>query len=287
MGAARELAKARLRDPYLRLRRSLEPLERRVRGTLDRDQLGEALRGLGVEPGACVMAHISMDEVGRVAPEVGPLDLIALLKELLTEEGTLLIPTFPFTGFEADYVASDPAFDVRRTPSQMGLVTELFRRMPDTTRSLHPTHPVAGWGAHAAEILSTHHEGETFGEGSPFCRMREWNGLVVGIGVVAITHIHCAEYLHPEARSFAFAKEPKTLKITDGERTFDYTFHPLRRRGLNLRRGEAEMIAAGMLTRRRPSGLIVSAARADATIDWCCRRVDEGIFYDRPLPVSR
>src|SRR5205814_935821 len=110
-------------------------------------------------------------EVKRCAPTVDAPGLITILKDALTPDGTLLVPTSPFIGWQEDYIASKPTFDVRRTPSRMGLMTELFRRMPDTVRSLHPTHSVAGWGAHAEELLSTHHLGETFGETSPFCRI--------------------------------------------------------------------------------------------------------------------
>jgi aminoglycoside N3'-acetyltransferase len=135
--------------------------------------------------------------------------------------------TSPFTGFEADYVAAGPTFDVRRTPSRTGLATELFRRMPDTIRSLHPTHPVAGWGERAGELLGEHHHAETFDERSPFCLMREYDGIVIGIGVGtrnAFTLVHSAEYLHPKARAHSFCAERRSLRIRDGDRTIDYTF---------------------------------------------------------------
>jgi aminoglycoside N3'-acetyltransferase len=216
-----QFVRPRLRRSYERRRRYYEPLRQRVQGTLTPEQLREALAGAGVVPGATVMTHVSMNELMRTASGLNALGLIALLKELLTAEGTLLVPTFPFTGFEADYLATRPSFDVQRTPSQMGLMTELFRRLPDTTRSIHPTHPVSGWGAHAADLLDTHHQGETFGELSPFCRMREHRGVVIGIGVGirdAFTITHSGEYLHPTGRDYAFLPEPTTLSIKNGRR---------------------------------------------------------------------
>jgi len=273
-------ARSRLRTAYERLRRFYEPLRRRVQGTLTREELAAALSEAGVRPGATVMTHVSMDELMRTTSGIGALELIALLKELLTDEGTLLVPTFPFTGFEADYLATNPSFDVRRTPSQMGLMTELFRRMPDTTRSLHPTHPVSGWGAHAADLLSTHHLGETFGERSPFCRMCERGGIVVGIGVLAFTIIHSGEYLNPKGRAYAFSPEAHKTHIKDGDRTIEYTFHPLRPRVIKQRTGTSKLRKEGVLRCKRYRGLLVASGRADAIIDRCSRAIDEGSFYD-------
>ena len=280
MKRAVRAARSRLRTAYERLRRFYEPWRRRVQGTLTREQLAAALTDAGVVPGATVMTHVSMDEIMRTTSGVGALDLIALLKELLTEDGTLLVPTFPFTGFEADYLATNPGFDVRRTPSQTGLMTELFRRMPDTTRSLHPTHPVSGWGAHATELLSTHHLGETFGELSPFCRMREHNGVVIGIGSLAFTIIHSGEYLNPKGRAYAFAPETHTTRIKDRDRTIDYTFYPLRRRVIKHRAGASKLRKEGVLRCKRYRGLLVASVLADAIIDRCFRAIDEGSFYD-------
>src|SRR5881397_1311983 len=41
------------------------------------------------------------------------------------------------------YVQKNPKFDLRRTPSKVGPLTEVFRPLPSVVRSLHPTHPVA------------------------------------------------------------------------------------------------------------------------------------------------
>jgi aminoglycoside N3'-acetyltransferase len=280
-----------LKTSYKRLRRFSEPLRRRVQGTLNREQLAGALADAGVVPGATVMTHVSMNDLMRTAPGINALDLIAMLRELLTEDGTLLVPTFPFTGFEADYLASSPSFDVQRTPSQMGLMTELFRRMPDTTRSLHPTHPVSGCGAHAADLLGTHHRGETFGELSPFCRMREYGGVVIGIGVGvsdAFTIAHSGEYLHPTARDYAFSLEPTVMSIQDGEKMIDYAFRPQRPRlDRRSRKTESALRKRGVLSYARHAGLLVSSASADAFIEETCRLISEGSYYDSFPPIGR
>ena len=98
--------------------------------TLPPERLREALIEMGVTPGATIMVHASVDDLARRVPELNPLEIVRLLEELVGEEGTIVVPTFPFQGRQIDYVRSDPVFDVRRTPSQMGLLTEMFRRLP-------------------------------------------------------------------------------------------------------------------------------------------------------------
>src|ERR1700689_413341 len=51
--------------------------------------------------------------------------------------GPLLFPLFNF-----DFCQGKP-FDIRQTPSQMGLLTELARRHPDAVRTGNPTYSFA------------------------------------------------------------------------------------------------------------------------------------------------
>jgi aminoglycoside N3'-acetyltransferase len=287
-----QMSRARLGRMRARLLHEVEPLRRHLQGTLSEAQLNDALGEAGVQPGATVMLHVSMNDLARVAPGVDGLALIRLLKQRLTPDGTLLMLTSPFIGWQADYVATRPAaFDVRRTPSRMGLVTELFRRMPDTRRSLHPTHSVAGWGLHAAEILESHHLGETFAESSPFCRMREQGGIVVGIGTDTrngFTILHAAEYLHPEAREYAFSSDRAVLPIKSGDETIEYAFRSLRR-DLNRRHRkiESELRATRTLIYARKAGLLIASAATDEFIERTLQIITAGSFYSSGPLASR
>ena len=287
-----DVVRARLRGPVRKAQFRLEPARRRLQGTLTRDDLRARLSELGVVPGATVMVHVSMNDLRNTAPEVDAGALIRMLQELLGEHGTLLVPTFPFSGLEIDYARANRTFDRRRTPSKMGLMTEVFRRMPDTVRSLHPTHPVAGWGRHADALLGGHHEGaNSFDEHSPFWRMREHDGIVVGLGVrlwSGFTVLHSAEAMHPPAHAYAFADdEPIPMTVTDRDRTFEYVLHPLRG-GLDrdIRRVERELHRAGVIRTIRPAGLRLSVTRADELIAGCIRLMTDGIFY-RSGPLAR
>ena len=190
----------------------------------------DLLRNLGFTSGAMVMVHTAFSVVKRRVPDMTPEKLIRQMQDLLGPEGTLLMPTFAFRGRQSHYVDAHTHFDVRTTPSSVGVLTEVFRKMPGVIRSYHPTHSVAGWGRHAKDILSTHHLGSTFGVTSPFYRLREYDGLVVGLGRryrYAFTITHVPEELNPRSREMAFDPRPRKMTVVDGDVEVPYEFRVL------------------------------------------------------------
>jgi aminoglycoside N3'-acetyltransferase len=272
-----------LRPAYHAARERLARLDRAIdRRTLTRADFEQLLGELGIKPGATVLVHSSMDVVARRVPELTPVELIRMLQRLVTESGTLLMPTFPFTGKQAHYADTTSRFDVRRTPSQVGLMPEVFRRMSDVARSLHPTHPVAAWGRHARTLLADHHRGGAFGTNSPIYRLREFDGVVVGLGTGlrdSFTILHVPEELHPKARARFFESHSRTMTIVDDGHELSYTFHALRpdvRRTYS--RVERVLVREGILRYVTAKGLRCAVTNAGAFIDRCMRLVDEGRY---------
>jgi len=181
------------------------------------DALLAALRDLGVDPGEVVMVHSSFDRFAGFSGKAT--DVLRVLQDAVGPTGTLLMPTLPFTGTAVEYVSRGEIFDVRRTPSRVGLLTELFRRSPGVVRSVHPTHPVAAWGARAAEMVANHHLARTpCGEGSPFARLLERDGRVLFLGadIDSMTLFHCIEeILEPGMPISPFTKDEIALESRD------------------------------------------------------------------------
>jgi aminoglycoside 3-N-acetyltransferase len=156
--------------------------------------LRSLLKRLGVQPGDVILVHSSFDRFEAFAGTAT--EVIEAVKAAIAPGGTLLMPTIPFDGTAIEYVAQSPIFDVRKTPSRMGLITELFRRSPQVVRSLHPTHSVAAWGAKANEIIAGHHLANTpCGRQSPYGRLLDHDGkiLLLGTGIAAMTFFHTVE----------------------------------------------------------------------------------------------
>ncbi len=166
----------------------------RWRYAFSADQLQDFLTNLGVKSGDILMVHSSTKGFEAFNGKIT--DIIDVLKKIVGENGTLLMPTMPFTGTAIEYAQSGKIFDVKKTPSRMGIISELFRRMPEVRRSAHPTHAVAAWGALADELLAEHHNCTTpCGRQSPYGRLLDVNGkiLLLGTGIGVLTFFHAVE----------------------------------------------------------------------------------------------
>lgn len=272
-----------LRPAYQRGRRWLVKLDRACdRRTMTLPEFIQLVGESGITPGATVMLHTSMDEITRRVPELDAVKLVHVLQELLGPDGTLLMPTFPFVGPQLRYVETHATFDPRKTPSRVGLATEVFRRMPGVIRSLHPTHSVAGWGRHAADLLATHHLGTTFGPNSPLYKLRHYAGIVVGLGTGfdSFTILHVAEELHPGTREHRFQAEPRVMTIIDGPERIPYTFDVLKPGvEFDLRRIAGFLMKNGTLRCVSRRGLKCVTARAAELIEHSFDLIDQRGYY--------
>ena len=180
-------------------------------------QLSAALKRVGVEAGDVLMVHSSFDRFAGFSG--GVMDVVDALQQAVGPAGTLMMPTIPFAGSALEYVQSGRTFDVRRTPSMMGIVSELFRRSPGVVRSVHPTHSVAARGPGAEELLAGHHlAGTPCGAGSPWTRLLDVHGkiLLLGTDIRAMTFFHaCEELLEPHMPFSLFADERHVLRSKD------------------------------------------------------------------------
>jgi aminoglycoside 3-N-acetyltransferase len=147
----------------------------------DGEKLRAALTALPLSAGDRVLVHSSFDAFEGFTGKAT--DVIATLQSIVTPSGQIMMPTMPFTGTAAAYAQSAKVFDPARTPSRMGILTELFRRMPGVARSLHPTHSVAMWGAAVEELVAPHAAATTpCGRGSPYENLLKRQGKVLFLG---------------------------------------------------------------------------------------------------------
>ena len=147
---------------------------------------------LGVRLGTVVMVHNSMDLLNL---GFGPARALQLLQEAVGPQGTLAFPTFPARS-SYEVLKQGTIFDVRRTPCGSGLLGELARRQPNARRSLHPTRSVVALGPLAEALVANHHESPLVcGEGSPFRRIVEMQGQVIGLGISSknLTLVHAVD----------------------------------------------------------------------------------------------
>lgn len=148
----------------------------------------------GITQGDVLMVHSSFRQIGYV--EQGAETLVNALLQVIGGEGTLMMPAFPAMGFNYDYLKSKPVFDIQKTPSRMGVVTETFRKLPGVLRSFHPTDSVIAYGKDASFLTKDHFGQLTpYNENSPFFRLCSLHGkiLMIGVGLESLTNLHTLE----------------------------------------------------------------------------------------------
>lgn len=153
------------------------------------------LRRLGLESGDLAQFHSSLKSFGRV--EGGAEAVIAACLAAVEPGGTVMMPTFNHGQREA-FDDDRCVFDLARTKSVNGAVTEAFRKRPNVKRSLHPSHPYAALGPLAAWLTREHLDLDCFDARSPLGKLCALNGWIVmlGCGMKACTAVHVAQTIY-------------------------------------------------------------------------------------------
>jgi len=143
--------------------------------------LGALLEELEVPRSGALYVQSSTDWLSKAG--FSPQDTLAALREWM-RAGTLVMPTYPFRVTHLEYLESRPRYDAAKTPSAIGLLSEVFRRIPGVRRSLDPDFCIAALGEDAEDIVAADlaHE-DPFGAESVYARLIERDATMIGLGV--------------------------------------------------------------------------------------------------------
>ncbi len=167
------------------LRRAKRERERRRVASLppltEEDFRNLLVSDLDLNKGDLVYVHSGMDGLNLGFPFYR---ILFLIREVIGPAGTLLFPTYPNHRISSyEYLRQGNVFDVRRTPSYTGILTEFARRQRGAVRSLHPTKSVCAIGPASKEITATHHLSPyPYDTCSPYYKMIERGGKIIGLG---------------------------------------------------------------------------------------------------------
>lgn len=177
---------------------------------------------LGARPGGILLVHSSLSSLGYVPG--GAITVIDSLKKAIGDSGTLLMPALSYETINAQ----NPVFDLKHTPSCIGLIAETYRQQPTSLRSMHPTHSVCANGPAATELITDHVKDSTpCGENSPFHKLRFLNGqiLMLGCGLNPNTSMHAIEEI--VVPPYLFGQKVTYQLLNDHQNAFHkiYTNH--------------------------------------------------------------
>jgi len=229
--------------------------------TLTREDIAAGLRDAGVGQSEVLMVHSSLSSFGHV--EGGAEAVIQALHDAVGDEGTVAMPAFGYA-FPPDRPAWDPA----ASPSQVGLITEVFRKWPGTRRSDQPTHSIAARGHQAGFLTRPYGNLRPYDKRGPFGKLYILGAriLFLGCGLSPNSTLHACEdwadmpYLAPSKvhvrESDGSVREFFVEKTPPGHRDF-YRGKEWRKAKVNRRLadrgllsvttiGEAEVVSIGV-----------------------------------------
>jgi aminoglycoside 3-N-acetyltransferase len=152
--------------------------------------LAEDWRHAGIRSGDLVLIHSSLRRTVRRCVQGGMsgavTDILTSFREAVGDTGTLVFPLFNFQFTEG------VAFDIRTTPSQMGVLTETARQLDGAVRTGHPIYSFAVIGPLAGEFASIDNY-SGYGADSPFAKLR---GLGGRIAILDLPDQHSMTFYH-------------------------------------------------------------------------------------------
>jgi len=174
-----------------------------------RESLKNDFIKLGIKQGMVLLVHSSLSSIGWVCG--GPVAVIQALMDVVTLEGTLVMPAHSGNYSDPscwenppvpkewinDIKKTMPAYEPHITPiTGIGVVPEVFRKFPNVIRSSHPTVSFCAWGKYAQIITQNHSIENSLGENSPLARIYDLDGnvLLLGADFSSNTSFHLSEY---------------------------------------------------------------------------------------------
>lgn len=239
-------------------------------------ELAEVLRMLGIERGDTLMVHSSGEALERLGWDLS--GVIDLLFDYLGPHGTLAMPTHPKL-FQRD---GRVVYNLRRSPSTVGLITELFRRRAGVVRSRFPFSSAAASGPRAEDLTSGHARSfAPHDEQSPYARLAEVGGkvLLMGCPLNRMTILHVAEDALRESLPVADFHRPVEVWVEADGDAAPVTANvraPWLWWYLNLSGWERHLRGRGLASSRTLASVPFHVSDARRTIDWMMEEVRAG-----------
>lgn len=245
------------------------------------------MKKMGMKNGSVVFIHSSMTEFFNYTGTA--VELIDGVLNEIGESGTLMMPAYPKVTENFD---DEVDFDVNKSVSGAGYLTETFRKYPGVKRSINLQHSVCAYGRLADEFTSEHYKSVTaWDKFSPYYKMSQMNTLVFAFGLPYFlgTMIHCTESILQNTYAYfqLFFKNKKSFTYRDIDGNIgvcSYLTHDF------ARRRSKKMIIKKYFNKlqfkkEKLSNLNIEMVDAKYTLDLFLQLAEKGItMYSIPSP---
>ncbi len=143
---------------------------------LTTQELYDSLEEVGVKKGDVICVHSHLMAFGK--PLLKRQDFMNLiidtLNDVIGENGTLIMPTFTYS------FCNKENYDMQKSPSTVGILTEYYRKYPNIERTWHPIFSFAIGGNRQKEYLDI--GPDAFSLDSVYGKMIRDNGKLIMLG---------------------------------------------------------------------------------------------------------
>ena len=238
---------------------------------IDLAQIRERILALGLAPGRDLLVHSTFQNLRRVQARLD--EWVPFLRDLIGPHATLLMPSHPVLG-EKDGL---PLYDVARSPSSVGMLTERMRRTAGVLRSPFPVAPILALGPHAETYTADFRAssgGLAYGKGSPYHLLTEARGQALYLGIdfirtVTLEHVafdllghdHPVRDYHVE-KTFLVRHEGREerWRVRDHRKEVERRLATFAFRSM--------ILGSGTVRESKQGGLALSVMDAKAFVDW-------------------
>jgi aminoglycoside 3-N-acetyltransferase len=248
-------------------------------------ELRRALEDLGVRRGDTLMVHAGHSRLSGFKGR--PSDVVDTLLDTVGSNGDLVMVSMAYTSSAHEYLKQRKPFDVRKTVSHMGMVSESFRRRNGVLRSMHPSNPVLAFGPRAAWIVEGHENcRHPCGAGSPFEKLAELRAKVLFLDATIYTQtfFHYLEDMVADQLDFPLFRDElveATVIDYDGSartvQTYTYSDEVIRRRRPDIM--VAELNRLGLIRKARVGNSRILLLHTEQVVRVVRDMASRGVFF--------
>ena len=256
-------------------------------------QLQRKLKQMGLGRGDTILMHSSFNIHNGF--QGGPQQVIDCILNIIGPCGNLLMVSMPYTGSSFSYLKDRPIFDIRRSPSWMGVITEVFRADKNVRRSLNPSHPMLAFGPEAEWIIADHEKTMyPCGRGSPFEKILKLNAKALLFdmspeGISTFFH-HVEDTFKEHLPVKLYDDEPLEATVIDSNghriKVRSYVFSSEARRTRTSRVLKRELLRTGGIRRGKIGNTKLTLVDLNGALDCARNIVEAGNYLYMPKSFS-